>query len=64
MSDLGRCVNAGIGTTRAGNLDSLVGDRTQGVFDECLHANPGTLALPAVVRRTVVLQTYCNSHLE
>ena len=62
MRDLGRCMHAGVRAASTGNFDVFIGDRFYGVFDERLNTQAGTLTLPAVVRRTVVLQPYCDAH--
>jgi hypothetical protein len=57
-------MHAGVGAASARNFNVFVGNGLDGMLDERLDAQAGALALPAVVRRTVVLQTDCNSHRE
>ena len=57
MHNLTGRMNAGIGSTGTNNFDFFVGDSGQRVFKTRLHTFAGALALPAIVRRSVVLQT-------
>ena len=55
-------VNTCIGATGTGHLDRMVGNQGEGFFNALLYAQAGFLALPTVVRRTVVLNAECDAH--
>ena len=61
MNGLCDRVNAGIGSASAGCLDRFVCHLRQCVFNDGLDADTVTLALPAVIRCAVVLDTECDT---
>jgi len=61
VCDLPGRMHAGVGAARAGDFDGLVSDLGDGFLDALLHADAGTLALPAVVRGAVVLYANCDA---
>ena len=63
MHDLPGGMYARIGPTSARHLDSVVGYFKQGFFEALLHAETDLLALPAVVRGPVVLNTERNAQV-
>ncbi len=54
VGDLPGCMHSGIGAARTKNLHGLVGDPGERFFETLLYAETGLLALPAVVRGSVV----------
>jgi len=62
MSDLPARVNAGIRPPGTNHLEFVIRNRRQRLLEALLHADAGFLALPAVVRGTVVLDTDRESH--
>ena len=62
MGNLARGVNAGVRAAGTDDFDGFVCNNLECRFDVGLNAVPNALALPAVVRRSVVLQTDCNAH--
>jgi len=64
MHNLVRRVYAGVGTTGTDDFHWMVGDNTERFFHTLLDTEPGSLALPAVIRRTVVFDTERNAHNE
>ena len=63
MHDLTRGVNARVGAAGAGHLNGMIGDQFEGFFEALLHAETGLLALPTVVRGTVVLNAERDAHV-
>jgi len=63
MNDLPGRVHTGVRPSRTGDVERMVGDFFQGLFKALLDAKTGFLALPAVVRGTVVLYTERDAHL-
>ena len=61
MHNLSGRMYARIGTAGTDHFDALVGDDFQRVFDAFLHPDTRALALPAVVRRTVVLKAQSDA---
>ena len=57
MHDLPRRMDAGVGAAGTDDFNGFVGDTRQGLFETRLHTNAVALPLPAVVRRSVVLET-------
>ena len=55
MDNLARRMNTRVRTAGASHSHGGISDRCQGFFDELLYAQAGFLALPAVIRRAVVL---------
>ena len=62
MRNLAGCVHAGVRATGTGYFDGFIGNRLQCGFDMGLDSVPDALALPAIVRRAVVLQTDGDTH--
>ncbi len=56
-------MHAGIGAASTDDFDLVICNGFERFFDTGLDTVAGFLALPAVVRRAVVLQTDCNAHL-
>ena len=62
--DLPRCMDASICAPGAGKFNELIGDDRQRILNEGLHAETCPLALPAVVRRAIVLNAQSDPHIE
>ena len=63
MHNLSGRMHASISAARTDDFDGFIRDDFQGVFDTLLHPDTRTLALPAVVRRTVVLKAQSDAQL-
>lgn len=63
MDHLAGGMDAGIGTTGAGNGDAFIGHYRQRIFQYLLHGTGTvTLHLPATEFTTIVLNTQCYTH--
>jgi len=62
VDDLSSGVNARVGPAGTSHLNRMVGDLVQGFLETLLHTEACVLALPTIVRRTVVLNTERNAH--